>query len=67
MTTYALAITGPGPHNAATVAIAPGKSLNLTVTFMDGTYGILLPRPRSQGDGHELNIVVTGGAAHPIR
>jgi uncharacterized cupredoxin-like copper-binding protein len=62
--THALAITGPGLHNAATADIAPGKSLNLTVTFTDGKYDIFCPVPGHKAMGMNVNIVVTGGAAH---
>jgi hypothetical protein len=36
-TTHALAITGPGLHNASTPDIAPGQKVKLTVTFKSGT------------------------------
>ena len=53
-----------GLHNAATADIAPGKSLNLTVTFTDGKYDIFCPVADHKAMGMNVNIVVTGGAAH---
>ena len=62
--THALAITGPGLHNAATADIAPGKSANLKVTFKDGKYDIFCPVPGHKMLGMNVNIVVSSASGH---
>jgi plastocyanin len=63
--THALAITGPGLRNATTPNIAPGKSRDLTVSFEKGAkYDIYCPIPGHKALGMNLNVVVSGAAAH---
>jgi uncharacterized cupredoxin-like copper-binding protein len=56
--THALAITGPGLHNATTADISPGKSTDLKVTFKHGKYDIFCPVPGHKMLGMNMNVVV---------
>ncbi len=62
--THALQITGPGLHNAATPDIAPGKSVNLKVTFKKGKYDIFCPVPGHKMLGMNVNVVVSSTVVH---
>ena len=58
-TTHALAITGPGLHNASSPDISPGQSTKLTVTFKKGgKYDIYCPVPGHKALGMNINMTV---------
>jgi uncharacterized cupredoxin-like copper-binding protein len=62
-TIHALAITGPGLHNASTANISPGQSVKLTVTFKSGSkYDIFCPVPGHKMLGMNVNVKVSGTA-----
>jgi uncharacterized cupredoxin-like copper-binding protein len=62
-TTHALAITGPGLHNASTPDISPGQSVKLTVKFKAGSkYDIYCPVPGHKMLGMNMNVKVSGTA-----
>jgi plastocyanin len=61
--THALAITGPGLHDASTADISPGQSVKLTVTFKSGSkYDIFCPIPGHKMLGMNMNVKVSGTA-----
>jgi plastocyanin len=62
-TTHALAITGPGLHNASTPDFGPGQQAKLTVTFKSGAkYDIFCPVPGHKMLGMNMNVKVSGTA-----
>jgi uncharacterized cupredoxin-like copper-binding protein len=62
-TTHALAITGPGLHNASTADIGPGQQVKLTVTLKSGSkYDIYCPVPGHKMLGMNMNVKVSGTA-----
>jgi uncharacterized cupredoxin-like copper-binding protein len=62
-TTHALAITGPGLHNASTADIGPGQQVKLTVTLKSGSkYDIFCPVPGHKMLGMNMNVKVSGTA-----
>jgi uncharacterized cupredoxin-like copper-binding protein len=64
-TTHALEITGPGIHNASTADISPGQSVKLTVVFKSGgNYDVFCPVPGHKMLGMNVNLKVSGTAAH---